>query len=156
MNIEALRQFLVDSNQAGYAGGDAKQWLKEPDGSTTIPYTQGEWRSHDNVFGGEPSGGRIVVFYQDAPVWMMVYYGWVAAGTAADPVYAILRKALMHMPDDAPFRGPQEFVDGEFTYRNRWTGNVERYTGEEQVTQGGSLIYQANYLGGLVDHRRGV
>lgn len=156
MNIGALRQFLIDSNKAGYAGGEEKKWIKESDGSTTIPYAQGEWKSHDNFFGGEPYGGRVVVFYQDKPAWMMVYYGWVAEGVETDPVYAILQGALKQMPEDAPFRGPKEFVDGEFTYHNNWTGDVERYSGEEQITQSGKLIYKANYMGGLVDQRSGV
>ena len=30
MNKEALRQFLVDSNKAGYAGGDEKNGSKNP------------------------------------------------------------------------------------------------------------------------------
>ncbi len=156
MNKEALHQFLIDSNKAGYAGGEEKKWIKEPDGSTTIPYTQGEWRSHDNFFGGEPYGGRVVVFNEDKPVWMMVYYGWVAEGVETDPVYATLRDALKAMPEEAPFRGPKELVVGELTYRNSWTGDVEKYSGEEQITQGEKLIYKANYMGGLVDQRRGV
>jgi len=73
-----------------------------------------------------------------------------------DSVYGILRNALMQMPDDAPFRGPKEYKEGEFTYTNKWTGDVERYSGEEQITQGENLIYKANYMGGLVDQRSGV
>lgn len=38
MNQESLRQFLVDSNKARYAGGEEKKWIKESDGSTTIPF----------------------------------------------------------------------------------------------------------------------
>ena len=38
MNIKALKQFLIDSNKAGYAGGQEKKWIKEVDGSTTIPF----------------------------------------------------------------------------------------------------------------------
>lgn len=41
MNKNALRQFLVDSNKAGYAGGEEKKWIKETDGSTTIPFKKG-------------------------------------------------------------------------------------------------------------------
>lgn len=37
-----------------------------------------------------------------------------------------------------------------------WDGDVERYSGEEQITQGEKLIYKANYMGGLVDQRQGV
>lgn len=156
MNKEALRQFLIDSNQAGYAGGEEKKWIKEPDGSTTIPFEKGDWRSHDNFFGGEPYGGRVIVFRKDKPFWMMVYYGWVVEEVDTNLVYGVLRNALMQMPEDAPFRGPVEYKQDDFTYSNAWTGEIERYSGQEQITQGGKLIYKANYMGGLVDQKIGV
>jgi hypothetical protein len=154
MNKKALIQFLLDSNQAGYAGGEEKKWIKEPDGSTTISYIKGKWRSHDNFFGGEPYGGRIVVFQDEKPVWMMVYYGWVVEGIGVNPIYAVLKGALLQMPKEAPFRGPKEFKDGKFVYRNKWDGNVERYFGKEKITQDNTLIYEAHYRGGLVDQRK--
>ena len=156
MNKELLRQFLVDSNNAGYAGGEEKKWIKESDGSTTIPFERGSWRSHDNFFGGEPYGGRTVVFYEGKPYWMMVYYGWVEEGIQTDPIYGVLRNALKQMPEDYPFRGPKKFKDGEYTYSNSWEGEVDRFSGEEQITQGEKLIYKANYIGGLVCQKRGV
>jgi hypothetical protein len=156
MKKERLRQFLIDSNKAGYAGGEEKKWIKEADGSTTIPFEKGEWRSHDNFFGGEPYGGRTVVFHKDKPVWMMVYYGWVAEGVETDPVYGVLRNALKRMPETHPFRGPKEYQDGEYVYTNRWEGEVDRFSGEETIEQGGKLVYKANYLGGLIDQREGV
>lgn len=156
MNKEALRQFLVDSNKAGYAGGEEKNWVKETDGSTTIPFKKGEWKSHDNFFGGEPYGGRTIVSHEGKPTWMMVYYGWVSEGVATDPVYGILRNALMQMPEDYPFRGPKEYKEGEYVYTNSWGGELERFSGEEKIIQGEELIYKANYIGGLVDQRSGV
>lgn len=154
MDIEQLRQFLLDSNAAGYAGGEEKKWIKEVDGSTTIPFEKGQWKSHDNFFGGEPYGGRIMVTYQNKPVWMMVYYGWVADDVEAGPIYAILRSALKQMPQDAPFRGPKEFIEGDLIYLNSWVGDIERYSGEEQIIQNGKLVYKANYFGGSVDKSR--
>jgi hypothetical protein len=156
MDVEQLRQFLVDSNKAGFAGGEEKKWIKEPDGSTTIPFEKGEWRSHDNFFGGEPYGGRVVVFYQNKPVWVMVYYGWIEPGVETKPMYDILRNALMRMPEDAPLRGPKEYREGGFVYRNAWQGDVSRYSGEEQILQNGTPAYQASYFGGLVDQRAGT
>ena len=73
MTKESLIKFLIESNKAGYASGQEKQWIKELDGSTTIPFKKGEWHSQDNFFGGEPYGGRIVVFYKNKPYWIMVY-----------------------------------------------------------------------------------
>ena len=32
MNKEARRQIVIDSNQAGNAGGEEKKWIKETDG----------------------------------------------------------------------------------------------------------------------------
>lgn len=156
MNNDELRQFLLDSNKAGYAGGEEKKWIKESDGSTTIPFEKGKWRSHDNFFGGEPYGGRVVVFYENKPVWMMVYYGWVEKGTEANPVYEVLRSALKEMPKDAPYRGPEEYIQGDFIYSNEWEGTIERYSGEEKITQKGKLLYKAYYRGGLVDNRDGA
>ena len=157
MNLAELKEFLVASNKAGYAGGEEKLWIKESDGSTTIPFEKGEWRSVDNFFGGEPYGGRVVVFHKDQPVWMMVYYGFVTEGTEVDPVYGILRNALMRMPEEAPFRGPNEYKEGELTYSNNWTGEVDKYSGEEQIVDNNQkLVYKANYFGGVVDQRKGV
>lgn len=156
MDKGQLRKFLIETNNAGYAGGDEKKWIKEADGSTTIPFEKDEWRSHDNFFGGEPYGGRVVVFYKGKAVWMMVYYGWVVEGEDANKVYATLRNALMRMPEDYPFRGPKEYQDGETIYTNNWQGELDRFSGEEKITQGEKLIYQANYMGGLVDIREGV
>jgi hypothetical protein len=153
MDLTSLTKFLLSSNAAGYAGGDAKKWLKEKDGSTTIPYQEGSWTSHDNYFGGEPYGGRIVVSFEQKPVWLMVYYGWVQKGVNADDVYVVLQDALKQMPEDAPFRGPKEFRKDGFTYLNFWQGTVERYSGQEQIKLGDKVLYEAHYMGGLVDQK---
>lgn len=155
MNIELLQQFLIDSNNAGYAGGEEKKWIKEADGSTTIPFAKGGWKSDDNFFGGEPYGGRMVVSYEDKPCWMMVYYGWVELGVEAGGVYGVLRSALKQMPKDHPFRGPMELIDGEYRHTNSWDGGIERFSGEEVIMQGGRVVYKANYMGGLVDQEGG-
>ncbi len=156
MNLEALRQFLVDANIAGYAGGDERTWGKEADGSTTISFARDAWRLHDNFFGGEPYGGRTVVFHEDRPVWMMVYYGCVVEGSEPNWVYGLLRRALMQMPADCPLRGPEEYGEADGAYRNAWEGDVGRFSGEEQIVQGAQTIYRAQYSGGFVDQRRGV
>ena len=86
----------------------------------------------------------------------MVYYGWVKESEKPDPMYVVLRKALALTPSEAPFRGPKELCDGEFIYQNTWIGNIERYTGTEKIVKNGVVVYEASYLGGLVDQRSGV
>lgn len=95
-------------------------------------------------------------FYKDKPVWMMVYYGWVVKSADSNEVYKILREALMRQPEDYPFRGPREHVNGTLTYRNEWDGETERFLGREIILKNEEVIYEASYMGGLVDVRRGV
>jgi len=150
--ITDLSRFLLYCGREGYASVGDNGTTKESDGSTTILIKQGEFTFHDNYFGGEPYGGREVVFYQNKTVWMMVYYGLVLDLKAdMKPVYGFLRKALAAVPDEAPFRGPNKLISGDLTYTNRWQGEVTRFSGEEFIAKGGQVIYQANYLGGFVD-----
>lgn len=113
MNLKNLQQFLIDSNTAGYAAGNEKQWIKESNGSTTIPYQKNDWKSHDNFFGSEPYGGRLVIFFQDRPVWLMVYYGWVEKSADTDAVYPVLREALKKC------QKPHLFADRKSSYMAR-------------------------------------
>ncbi|MDO8503517.1 MAG: DUF5680 domain-containing protein [bacterium] len=156
MDSKRLKAFLNDPDNKGYAGGKEKEWIKEPDASMTIVFEKGPWKSHDNFFGGEPYGGRTIVFYEGKPVWMLIYYGWVEEGADTDSVYGILRNALRQMPEEYPFRGPERYGEGDFVYTNAWKGEVDRFSGEEKITQDKKLIYRASYMGGWVDRRRGV
>lgn len=154
MTTDSLKQFLLDSNTAGYAGGDSKHWIKNDDGSTTIPYEQGLWRSNDTFYGGEPFGGRIIVFYENRPYWMMVYYGWVEKDVDHSLVYKVLQGALKQMPAEYPLRGPKKHNEDGLVYSNEWHGDVENYSGKETISDGQSTIYTANYMGGLVDQKK--
>lgn len=156
MDLTSFKKFLIDSNKVGYAGGEEKKWIKEADGSTTIPFEKGEWKSHDNFFGGEPYGGRTIVFYRGEPYWLMVYYGRVEDKVETDSVYGILRNALKQMPEDYPFRGPKEYKEKEFIYKNNWQGEVDKFSGEERIFQNGKPVYKANYVGDLVDQKKGI
>lgn len=152
-----LRQFLIAANKAGYASGKESQWKKEKDKSTTISFSLGDWYTHDNFFGGEPYGGRFVVFHKERPYWIMVYYGYIKENVSdINEVYKILREALKLMPKNLPLRGPKIFKLQKFTYKNKWEGTLSSYSGKEEILSNGKKVYQANYMGGLVDQREGV
>lgn len=106
-DIANLRSFLIEAAAAGYAADNPQNQHKEEDGSTTITYPKGDWKFHDNFFGGEPYGGREVVFFQGQPLWMMVYYGWVDQSVQDFPqIYTVLREALKRPLESLPIRGP--------------------------------------------------
>ena len=76
INLNELRAFLVKAKKATYASGDDSAKIIEKDKSTTLIFEDGDWKYHDNYFGGEPYGGREVVLFQGNPVYIMTYYGW--------------------------------------------------------------------------------
>lgn len=146
-----LKQFIYNSSRATYASGDESIKVKQPDGSTTIEYREGNWAFHDNYFGGEPYGGREVVFYQGKPVWMMVYYGFVYIEIGNAEVYGILMEALRNTTADAPYRGPEKFEKGNWRYENKLEGEVGNFRGTEKIYRDEECVYEASYIGGLVD-----
>jgi len=154
MDQTALLRLLVDASRRGYAAGGSAVKTREADHSTTIVLEQGEWRFHDNYFGGEPYGGREVVFFRGQPVWMAVYYGQVD-GTNVDAVYSFLQRALREAPAHFPVRGPEAFRDRRYSYRNGYEGGVARFSGHEIIHEDGRTVYTAHYAGGLVDRRSG-
>lgn len=151
MNKEALVGFLIKAKREGYASGETTT-QKENDGSNSTRYEIGDLRFHDNWFGGEPFGGREVVFYKGKPYWIMVYYGQDSSGN--NQTIPTLRKALSAMPDEMPARGPKVLEDGEFTYKNNWQGDIGKFSGEESISRNGEMIYNARYVGGLVDQQK--
>ncbi|MFA5994557.1 MAG: DUF5680 domain-containing protein [Parcubacteria group bacterium] len=156
IDLGKLNAFLVKAKKATYAAGESAGKTIEADKSTTMVFEEGDWRYHDNYFGGEPYGGREVVFFQGAPVYLMVYYGWVRENVAdVNAVYKTLQGALMLIPEDKPFRGPQKFVQNGLRYENVFEGEIANFFGEEIIlAEDGTEMYRAKYLGGLVDQRR--
>lgn len=151
-----LCEFLVKAKKATYASGDSAKKTIEADKSTTIIFEDGNWKYHDNYFGGEPYGGREVVFFQNLPIYLMVYYGWVVEGVLdVNSVYKTLQGALSLIPEDKPFRGPEKFNQDGIKYTNIFEGEIDNFFGEENITsKDGKEIYKAKYIGGLVDQRK--
>ena len=156
METELLRKFLTSANKAGYASGNTRTWVKENDGSSSITYVDGSLTFHDNFFGGEPFGGRVIVAEAAQPKWIMVYYGKIVTDTPANPVFQFLRAALKQMPEEIPLRGPSHFQLEALKYTNQWSGDLSRFSGTEQISSSGTPVYEGFYNGGWVDTRSGV
>jgi hypothetical protein len=149
IDLDELKLFLMLANTP-HAQGTAKIH-KEKDGSRTIEFTKGDYRMHDNFFGGEPYGGRLVVFYKEEPIFIEVYYG--KTSKPADEVYDFLREALQHPSYDNPFRGPAEYKKRPFTYKSMTQGGVSDHIVNEYIYEDNEEIYSAIVIGGLVDRK---
>jgi hypothetical protein len=58
MQHTELTRFLFDAKDHGYADIQRGRPTAERDHSLTMGCESGDWRFHDNFFGGEPYGGR--------------------------------------------------------------------------------------------------
>lgn len=156
INLKLLREFLTKTKKLGYASGKKAQKIKEKDISKTIISTDGHWKCHDNYFGGEPYGGREVVFFKNKPVYMIVYYGYVnKSHKDFKKVYKFLQEALL-VKQKSYFivRGPKKYKQGDFIYVNKFKGRINNFSGQETIYFKSKKIYKATYAGGLVDQRK--
>lgn len=151
LDEQELLAFLIKAKKEGYASGESTT-IREEDGSYSTRFDSGDYKFHDSWFGGEPFGGREVVWYKNVPVWMMVYFG-EDSGEVKDAI-PVLRKALSLMPTDMPARGPKKLEEGSLTYTNEWEGNILKFEGIESISLKGKRVYKASYLGGLINQRR--
>lgn len=151
MDSLKLKHFIYSASRATYASGDESIKVEQPDGSTTIEFAEGDFKFHDNYFGGEPYGGREVVFYQGKAVWMMVYYGFVYTEISNTEVYSVLMEALRNTTEEVPYRGPAIFEKENWRYENDIDGLIKNFSGTEKIYRDGECVYEANYIGGFVD-----
>ena len=153
--MSLLKNFLIQANKAGYASGDLKSRTRESDGFTTIAFSKDNWRMVDNYIEGEPYSGCTKIFFKNKIVFMMVYYGAVNSKVKnIKKVYAFLIKALSKMPENHPYRGPKKFKEKNWEYINKWTGEVDQFSGQEKILFNNKTIFWTKYIGGLVDQRK--
>lgn len=150
-DLTELKKFILEASRATYASGDSSVNEKQPDESTTIRYESGVYSFRDNFFGGEPFGGREVVFFDNKPIWMMVYYGSVFEGSEAKEILPFLMESLSNTTLEMPYRGPESYKSGSLRYENKLTGTVEKFSGMEKIYKEDVCVYEASYLGGLID-----
>ena len=98
--------------------------------------------------------GQETVQANERVIWSMSYAGSVSPGITERKqllaIYAFLRKALLAVADERPFRGPAQFRDGDFRYINNSQGDIAEFHGEEQIHRAGSKVYGLRYQGGMI------
>jgi len=84
-------------------------------------------------------------------VWGMNYYGKITSETIpAKQIYQFLQETLKKITEDKPFRGPDNFKQGDFEYFNKVEGTLEDFKGNEKIFYKEQLVYKLNYNGGLI------
>jgi hypothetical protein len=154
--IARLAAFLVDAKRRTYAGldDDATVATTIMPGSKQLEYSDGELSYRDVYFGTAFFVGQEVVADRQRAIWSMSYAGGVSCAiTDRDQilaVYAFLRKALLYVGEDRPFRGPSHFEQGSYRYVNTPEGALSEFHGTERIYLEGMPLYSLRYGGGII------
>jgi hypothetical protein len=154
-NREALVHFIVESKKHTYASQGDEATVRSPllPGTHQLEYSEGPFLYRDIYTGSAMFAGQEMVYYNGKPVWTMSYAGSIPAEVSKKDVESLvklLHKALMLVPAEIPYRGPQQLQDGAYTYSNHPDGQLDSFFGRETIARGGTVLYELRYGGGLV------
>ncbi len=149
MEPNEFAAFLVRAKRAAYASGAEPAAGPRP-ASRDLPYQEGDWYYLDSYLGGKNFIGEEAVWQAGAPVWGMNYYGWMAAAEIPPGFSPFLKEALMHVPAEAPFRGPAVYRSGRLAYFCRWEGELRGFHGSEWIEFDGQRVYELRFHGGEI------
>lgn len=146
---EQLRNFLIRAKRATYASGAAPQFSCRP-GSHDLHYEETPFLYIDTYQGGFHFIGEEVVWKNGVNVWGMNYYGKMLVDSIPAGFGDFLKKALLAVPKEIPFRGPETYSEGDFFYKCRVNGNTEHYSGVEDILYQLKKIYTLDFHGGEI------
>ncbi len=146
MKYKTIIPFLIRAKQATYAGKGAET-ASSRIGSHDLVYREDNLMYYDTYLGGDRFAGEEALWISDVPYWSMNYIGRVTGSPFSGD---FLKEALLHVPEDLPYRGPEKYVNGDYTYSCSVEGDFEWFQGEETICYRGNPIYECRFHGGLI------
>lgn len=141
-----LADFLLRAKRATYAG-HADEVTPDRPHAHEFFYAEHPLTYRDSYFGGRCFHGQEIVRQDDQPFWCMNYSG----NTLSDFFSGdFLKLALRHGTADMPYRGPQLFRNGDYTYICEADGNSRWFCGRETIYYQDTLVYECRFHGGSI------
>jgi hypothetical protein len=140
-------KFLIKAKQNTYAGSGVLSQASRT-ASKDLTFREGDWHYLDTYLGDFHFIGEEAVWYKQIPVWGMNYYGRMLVEKIPPGFGEFLKSALLQVPPEMPFRGPEELIGSDFTYTCYVEGNLEGFRGREFIALKGKRIYQLYFHGG--------
>jgi hypothetical protein len=144
-----FRDFLVRAKQNTYAG-DGKESSPSRPKSKDLMYREFEYAYIDTYLGSFNFIGEEAVWFEGDPIWGMNYYGKMLIDEVPDGFSKCLKGALKNVPFDSPYRGPEHFKYDRFEYKCRWKGDINSFSGDEEIFMDGEVIYRLKFHGGTL------
>ena len=145
-DLDQLIQFRLEANVNTYAAFMNEVASTRLD-SHDFRYQNGDYVYHDTYVGGEQFAGEEAVWKDGVTVYAMNYMGRVLSdGFSGNFLKEALRAADVKMP----YRGPELYQSGEYTYRCKVTGDFIWFQGYEEIYKEDIKVYECVFHGGLV------
>ncbi len=144
---DEIVQFLKTATKYTYAGKGKEEVVPSRPNSHDLKFEQGNLKYLDTYIGGEKFSGEEAVFENNNPVWAMNYSG----RTIDEPFSGdFLKEVLLLRPEEMPFRGPEVYQNGNYTYHNTYDGDFSWFQGKEEIFWGDKKVFECFYHGGIV------
>ena len=164
INESDLTDFIYRSKLSSFARTDDK--VSQSDGSSLYSNRELPWLYTDTYCGNTIERGSEDVYFDMVLIWSMQYRGgyYIPYWRDAEALSGFLKEALLKVPKEFPFRGPEEFslnqimfngksVKGKFIYHNQWEGNIGHFIGREFIYWKDDLVSYHDYMGGVVRNK---
>ncbi len=138
--------FLIEAKKNTYAGDGKIKELSSRPCSKDLEYSKNDYKYIDTYLGGENFIGEEALFYLNKPIWGMNYYGKELDKFSID----FLKKAMLTVSKENPFRGKPVFKDGDYTYICEVDGNFEKFSGIEKIYLYDKKVFECSFHGGII------
>lgn len=145
-DLEKIIAFLIKAKRKTYAGHGAECESCRP-ASHDLQFGEDNLFYYDSFLGGKMFSGEEALWQDNVPLWSMNYYGRVIGEPFSGD---FLKEALFNVPVEKPFRGPEFYSQGDYTYHCKVDGDFEYFQGYEDIFYLDKKIYELHFHGGVI------
>ena len=121
-------EFLIRAKRATYAGKGAET-VSSREKSHDLTYRDGDYMYYDTYLGTGKFAGEEALWINNTPFWSMNYIGRVIGHPFSGD---FLKEALLHVPEDKPFRGPESYSTGTIPITAKPKEHLNGFTEKRQ------------------------
>jgi len=144
-DVAKLIEFRLEANVNTYAA-----YMNETEStrldSHDFTYSNGLYTYHDTYVGGEQFAGEEAVWYDGKAQYAMNYAGRVLSQRFSGD---FLKEALRMADINMPYRGPEYYQSGQYTYRCNVAGDFTWFQGYEEIYCENEKVYECYFHGGI-------
>lgn len=121
--------------------------------ATSAIFECGEFKYQDTYYRTDPFSGQEIVWKKGVPIWSMNYFGRTTKELAlarTEMLSRFLKRALLMVSPNTPFRGPTRLDQGDWVYYCEARGDLTLFQGEEHIRFDGDQLFYLVFHGGVI------